>query len=316
MISVVAGGYSVYLKEFKKTGSHEKAIRKFEEAIDSTQQSSNVNRLNAIQQDPNVFNQLMFVMFQSQPWQAVAKEVNAVDRIVYGPKTAKNIAANLKTIFIFHSLMPAFFSYVSHLGATDEDAIDDYIRAAILGPLSQINVASQLLEGGWAWGRYALTGKESKLFEFESTPTEFVEDIKKVTRNLSHMNSETKAKTIWDTAKTMSSLYGTFAPRAAGGGLPWPKLVSGAETAVNYIAGKSSPKETVDYQLSNTAESVDVFKRLSTATYTEAQLLFALAGWGKPAVASVGKKDDNDSSPVSESGERKKPKVKTIKIDW
>lgn len=136
--AIIVGGHSLYRYLRKQGKSHEEAIREFEKFTDRTQQSGRIEQLNSIQRGGSWAK--LFTMFKSAPNQYVRKELTAVKNILLG-KGSKTQA--LKTIAIYHFLLPGLFQYVANAFRWDDD---DQLRAAILGPFNGLPLIGDGLE--------------------------------------------------------------------------------------------------------------------------------------------------------------------------
>jgi hypothetical protein len=147
--AIILGGYPVYKYYLNKTGNKEEAIRHFENFMDSTQQSSNISKLSALQRG-NAFMKL-FTMFLTTPIQYFRKELGALRNLSAGRiSTAKF----MKTIIIYHFVLPLIFQTMSELivgGDEDEDALVPWLtkgqkRAMILGSFNGYVIIGTLLD--------------------------------------------------------------------------------------------------------------------------------------------------------------------------
>ena len=169
--AIIAGGWSVYKYHRKKGLTHEQAIRKFESVTESTQQSSDLSELSFWQRG-NTFAKL-FTMFASSPNQYFRKELGAIRNIVRGRGPIKQ---HVKTIIIYHFLLPMFFQWVSDFGKWDEE---EQKRAAILGSFNGIFIMGDGLK--WIIGQ----ALGMKTFEPQIAVYDIFNDIGKVARLIS-----------------------------------------------------------------------------------------------------------------------------------
>lgn len=110
-------------------------VAQYEEFSADTQQSSDLSRMSIIQKG-NAFAKL-FTVFKSSPRAYLAKEFNAIRSLFQtGGLGKKNVFKVAKTLWIYHILLPVVFQAVANAGRTDEEAIKDYKRAAIVGPIN------------------------------------------------------------------------------------------------------------------------------------------------------------------------------------
>ena len=143
--AIYMGGWALYKAELKKNlaqGMDEetakaKALEKFERITDETQQSGRLSQQSYWQSNPAL---RMFTMFQSSQNQYLRKEIGAVRGMLTGRMDKKQA---LKTLFIFHVLLPCLFQFASDGFDWDKEA---QLRAAVLGSLNGIFILSNLLE--------------------------------------------------------------------------------------------------------------------------------------------------------------------------
>lgn len=113
--AIYLGGWALYKAELKKNlaaGMSEeqakaKALEKFERVTDETQQSGRLSQQSYWQSNPFL---RAFTMFQSSQNQYLRKELNAVRGLATGRMGWEQA---VKTIFIFHVLLPCFFQFAS-----------------------------------------------------------------------------------------------------------------------------------------------------------------------------------------------------------
>ncbi len=145
--AIYLGGWALYKAELKKNlaaGMSEeqakaKALEKFERVTDETQQSGRLSQQSYWQSNPFL---RAFTMFQSSQNQYLRKELNAVRGLATGRMGWEQA---VKTIFIFHVLLPCFFQFASDGFEWDKKA---QLRAALLGSLNGIFLLNGILEKG------------------------------------------------------------------------------------------------------------------------------------------------------------------------
>jgi hypothetical protein len=145
--AIYMGGWALYKAELKKNlaknmkpeEAKAKALEVFERVTDETQQSGRLSQQSYWQSNPFL---RMFTMFQSSQNQYLRKEINAVRGAMTGRMSKKQA---LKTLFIFHVLLPCFFQYASDGFDWDKKA---QLRAALLGSLNGIFILNGILERG------------------------------------------------------------------------------------------------------------------------------------------------------------------------
>lgn len=136
--AILFGGGAVYHAVLKKTGSKEMAIKAFEKATASTQQSADISQLSAWQRGGEFAK--LFTMFTSAQNQYLRRELGAIRNLLKGRLPAKEFA---KKIAIYHFVLPMMFQLASDFGEWDEE---EQIRAMILGPLNGYFILGDILD--------------------------------------------------------------------------------------------------------------------------------------------------------------------------
>lgn len=144
--SIYMGGWALYKYMLKKTGDPVQAMAEFERITNETQQSSYMSEQSAWQSNP--FGN-WFTMFQSSQNQYLRKELTALRGLA---TKRMDWDKAMKTLFIYHFLLPMFFQFVSDGFRWDKDA---QLRAAMLGSLNGAFVLGKVMERMVDW---AITG--------------------------------------------------------------------------------------------------------------------------------------------------------------
>lgn len=144
--SIYMGGWALYKYMLKKTGDPAQAMAEFERITNETQQSSYMSEQSAWQSNP--FGN-WFTMFQSSQNQYLRKELTALRGLA---TKRMDWDKAMKTLFIYHFLLPMFFQFVSDGFRWDKDA---QLRAAVLGSLNGAFVLGKVMERMVDW---AITG--------------------------------------------------------------------------------------------------------------------------------------------------------------
>lgn len=144
--SIYMGGWALYKYMLKKTGDPAQAMAEFERITNETQQSSYMSEQSAWQSNP--FGN-WFTMFQSSQNQYLRKELTVLRGLATGRMDWDKA---VKTLFIYHFLLPMFFQFVSDGFRWDKDA---QLRAAALGSLNGAFVLGKVMERMVDW---AITG--------------------------------------------------------------------------------------------------------------------------------------------------------------
>ena len=163
--AIIIGGvpnYIIYKNNFKKANPKateqqaiDYAIKRFERDTKRAQQSSDL-------QDKDRFQtggpfQRALNMFQTSIKQYMRKEfvalLNLKRKILSGGKQGKGtVYQNLRTLAVYHSMLPVIFQYVASglpglLSTLDDDDKEDLERAALLGNLNAIFILGVVFEG-------------------------------------------------------------------------------------------------------------------------------------------------------------------------
>jgi hypothetical protein len=158
--SVLIGGIPVYRYHYdqamQKYGNenmaHIAAMQVVREATGSTQQSGLEVDLAPIQEANAVFKAI--TMYKSAPFQYQRKVAAAVRNLISGRGT---IGQNVKTIAIYHVLLPSLFQFMSNGFKWDTK---EEVRSALLGPYNDLLAYGDIAEGLWniyngeSWKKY------------------------------------------------------------------------------------------------------------------------------------------------------------------
>ena len=136
--AIVMGGWSVYRYHRNQGKTHEEAIKIFEKITSNTQQSGDLSKLSQWQRGGSFAK--LFTMFKSAPNQFFRKELGAIRNRFHGRTNNRQF---IKTIIIFHFLIPMFFQWVSDWFKWDKK---EQLRAAIFGSFNGIFIISDMLE--------------------------------------------------------------------------------------------------------------------------------------------------------------------------
>ena len=171
--AIIIGGvpnYIIYKNNFKKANPKateqqaiDYAIKRFERDTKRAQQSSDLQDKDRFQTG-NVFARALN-MFQTSIKQYMRKEyvslLNLRRKIMSGGTQGKGTTwQNLRTLAVYHSMLPVIFQYVASglpglLSTMDDDDKDDLIRAALMGNINAIFIIGSIFDGI----ADALTGK-------------------------------------------------------------------------------------------------------------------------------------------------------------
>jgi hypothetical protein len=126
--AITIGGWAYYKYQRDQGLSHEAAIQKFEKFTEQTQQSADITEQSYWQRGGSLAK--LVTMFASSPNQYLRKEIGAIRNLAAG---RHGIGQTLKTLIIYHALLPMFFQFVSDRFTWDED---EQKRALIFGALN------------------------------------------------------------------------------------------------------------------------------------------------------------------------------------
>lgn len=274
--SVFAGGIPVYryaydqaMKEFGPGGeklAEATALHTFSRAVDDTQQSGLHFNLSQVQTANDFFKTM--TMYKSAPMQYHRKVSAAVRNLTTGRGTWEQ---NIKTIAIYHVVMPALFQFMANGFKWDTK---DEVQAGVLGNLNNLFVAGDIIEGlintarGEPWKKYrvspilstyddaeALVTHLPKVYTskkqmIKGIPEEYIPQVLEVAKNY-QWNMLELGKTI----KYASKVIG------AGLGLPVPGVTAMGQGIYDVSTGKEEDKSffykaqrilgTSDYTLQN-----------------------------------------------------------------
>jgi len=219
--AIAIGGWSYYKYLTEKKGmSHEKAIVEFEKFSEVTQQSADLSVLSDFQRGTSV--QKLFSMFLSSPNLYVRKEMGAI-RNLLGGKGSK--VDQMKTLLIYHIILPSLFQLVSDGFSWDKD---NQKRAVVLGPLNGIFIIGEAIEYlvSKALGVRAF-GKEVALYGA-------VDDLgKAMTEAMRYVfEGNLTDEEMWRGIRSFASAVG------AATGLPLKQLVDQLKTGSDFIDGE------------------------------------------------------------------------------
>lgn len=265
-VAILTGGWSVYeynRVKFIKQGMSEseankKALLEFERATKKSQQSGYVSDQSWWQSANSITK--MFTMFKSSPNQYFRKEMGALRNLVY--KRGSPISA-IKTIFIYHVLMPNIFQLVSNMLRWDEK---EQLRATILGSFNGLfifgDIADSLLRKALGLYDYGFAGLNLAPFTTYS-------DIKKTIDNLSEKDV--------DDSDIKSAVDGLLSATSKLSGIPIKQGIDTLRGVVDiaegeYMKGLSQvlgfgvPKDDKETKETSTTKKVRPRKETSTQT--------------------------------------------------
>lgn len=148
--AIYAGGTPMYMSmknKYMKQGMSEKAASAkamfdFENTTKSTQQSSDVSEMSALQRGGEWAK--LFTMFKTSPAQYFRKTSSAFRNIARGRGTVQDV----KNIAMFNVVLPMLFTLASKGFMSDEDDIDDYKASVVLGNLQGIPFIGDMVKMG------------------------------------------------------------------------------------------------------------------------------------------------------------------------
>ena len=150
--AIIIGGtpyYTSMKKKYMKQGmsraeATEKAMFDFENATETTQQSSSAAELSDLQRGSKLMK--LFTMFKTSPAQYLRKGMTTpVRNIVRGRGTSQDI----KNLAMFNVILPSLFTWASKgLLFPDEEDADDYVASIASGNLSGVPFFGDALSTG------------------------------------------------------------------------------------------------------------------------------------------------------------------------
>ena len=163
--AIIIGGvpnYIIYKNNFIKANPKateqqaiDYAIKRFERDTKRAQQSSDLQDKDRFQTG-SVYERALN-MFQTSIKQYMRKEfvalLNLKRKVLSGGKQGKGtVYQNLRTLAVYHTMLPVIFQYVASgfpglLSTMDDDDKDDLLRAGLLGNLNAIFILGVLFEG-------------------------------------------------------------------------------------------------------------------------------------------------------------------------
>ncbi len=163
--AIIIGGvpnYIIYKNNFKKENPKateqqaiDYAIKRFERDTKRTQQTIDLQDKDRFQTGTPL--QRALNMFQTSIKQYMRKEfvalLNLKRKILSGGKQGKGtVYQNLRTLAVYHSMLPVIFQYVASglpglLSTMDDDDKEDLLRAGLLGNLNAIFIIGSILDG-------------------------------------------------------------------------------------------------------------------------------------------------------------------------
>ncbi len=218
--AIAIGGWSYYRYLKKKGMSHEKAIVEFEKVSELAQQSSDLSIQSHIQRAGSFAK--LFTMFLSSPNLYLRKELGAIRGLLSGRGSVKD---HMKTIAIYHIMLPMFFQLVSDMFDWDED---EQLRAVILGPLNGLFIVGDMLT--------AIYRKAAGLPTFgnEIAITGAAEDLGKATKEAVRFISEGDLtdEQFYRAVRGLAGATGAYT------GLPLKQAVDQVKTGVDFVDGE------------------------------------------------------------------------------
>jgi hypothetical protein len=274
--SVFAGGIPVYRYAYDQAmktygpGSEKLAeavaLHTFSRSVDDTQQSGLSFNLSQVQTANDFFKTM--TMYKSAPMQYHRKVSAALRNLFTGRGTPQQ---NLKTIAIYHVIMPALFQFMANGFKWDTK---DEVQAGVMGNINNLFVAGDIIEGlintarGEPWKKYRVSPILSTYDDAEAVvthlpkvhvsekrmiegiPEEYIPQVLAVAKDYK-WNMLELGKTI----KYASKVIG------AGLGLPVPGVTAIGQGILDVATGKEEGKSilykaqrimgTSDYTLQN-----------------------------------------------------------------
>ena len=219
--AIAIGGWSYYKYLTEKKGmSQSDAIVEFEKFSEMTQQSSDLSLQSDIQRMGSFAK--LFSMFLSAPNLYMRKELGAIRNLLAG---RGDKVKHMKTIAIYHMVLPMFFQWVSDAFDWDED---EQLRAVILGPLNGLFIVGDAIDGII---RKALG---LRTFSKEVAIYSAANDLEKATSTAIKLISEGRLTD----AEFYRGVRGLAGGVGAFTGLPMKQAVDQVKTGVDFVDGE------------------------------------------------------------------------------
>jgi hypothetical protein len=198
--AIIAGGWAVVQHELDQGKSIEEAVEKFENVAEAAQQSAALAQQSFFQRS----DFKIFTMFLSSPNQYFRKEVRAIRELSKAiPFTKGTVrgskAQHLKTIAIYHAIIPMLFQWVSDGFEWDEE---EQLRALILGSFNGIFILGDMLD------YIVRAGVGAKQYSNELPITSVARDFSKVARTFTQDDIDTED--VLDATRAMASGVGAI----------------------------------------------------------------------------------------------------------
>jgi GNAT superfamily N-acetyltransferase len=239
-IGSAVSGKAVYNKTLRETGSQEQALDAMNAFLTDTQQSGFIEDQSAKERAGALGKAL--TMFGGDPLQSARQIIRSFRGVINRPTDRASWMKALRTYAVFHLAVPVMFQAMVN-ALNDDDEYDDerLLRAAIFGPWIQIPILGDALN-------YALVNVSNVLFEQQEKAFEPTSPLLATLVALGRfMRQEVKALTQEDEEAQVKALYQLgratpLAPKAVGGGLPWPEILKWFQPEEDDDSGVGVPK--------------------------------------------------------------------------
>jgi hypothetical protein len=216
MGAILIGGMPLYRYEYDRainSGATEReararAMASFTDATRNSQQAGQVYDLSVIQR-ANSFTKIL-TMYKTSPFQYHRKVAGAFRDLTHGRGSA---TANLKTLAIYHVLLPQLFQMVGNGFKWNED---DQLQALVLGNFNEIFIAGDIIKGiqnslnglpfAYQMSPIESTGKSAQQAAQHFKKANVIDAILKESENVSMPDL---LKAVEDMAKVTGDLTGT-----------------------------------------------------------------------------------------------------------
>ena len=266
--AIIIGGvpnYIIYKNNFIKANPKateqqaiDYAIKRFERDTKRAQQSSDLQDKDRFQTGGTF--QRALNMFQTSIKQYMRKEfvalLNLKRKVLSGGKQGKGtVYQNLRTLAVYHTMLPVIFQYVASgfpglLSTMDDDDKDDLLRAGLLGNLNAIFIIGALFDGTadlisgkpWAGAVSSLPILEQSAKAIEQLAKARKYNVTPVDKNGKLRSQESIDKSIAGAqAQYKKALYTMLGL----GGLPAIQVDRLVNNLIELGAGGASPEEMI-----------------------------------------------------------------------
>jgi small nuclear ribonucleoprotein (snRNP)-like protein len=254
------GGWAVYKKTLKDTGSKEKALREFDRFMETSQQSANLNQLSALETSSPFVK--LGLLFSKSPMQYSLKILHSFIDMANGNIKPQEFA---RTFAVYHVIAPFMFTLASNAVPaafglrTAEEVEENLMWSLVFGPWSMLYVWGDLL-GDTAKAIHNITfDKKTKTYKPEFIFTDamggVIDGLNKVNKILHPSDgSEVTMKDYFQAMRYFADAA-PLIPKKEVGGIPYGTYVNWMESIYNHVVDGAPVEETIGTVLSGKKKS-------------------------------------------------------------